>query len=1177
MRIRQLGVVVFLLAMAATAAVSSGADVLWETTLAECLGYAWTNEFLHYRVIVEKPLPSACHLVIQGGKLPARNAAVQIVQATAEQAAGRNVYDLYCVASLDPYQTLRLQLHKGKAGADLAAPLPFRTDGKTITASSLALEIQIPDTIKDGHGLSGAEIPPPLLRMRNVRQDGWGGAAAFTNVGELVELKTTVTACGPVFMDIGLEYRFSQGRYLAFLRLIRDQPLVLWRDETEHGHPAAMLTWNFSPGLAPQAVFPGQGKDRQGRPTRTALPVKTIVAWGVGLSPGNPWMELHPSTSFVAQVDRPPPAPGEPADDTGAVAQTAGSGWVIGLFSGFPRDWKIVESQHPVVPFWYSQPLLKTTPATNVILELPLFGGKRAFGISIDDTADRTAIRSIQYGQTPLDEVKDYVLDYEQDMQDTFPRRLLDEAARREVAEAMGTNSPFHADIRKAQDACAAAQANPKFREVSDWLSTWDLTTPQVWGPWNDRDLIVAALYARDEKLAPLFRAGAMASAREFAYHFLAPIQSDRTWVSTWFAGEYGISMVDSGSRYLTPEEFRRVRARVLFMAYKLASDLFEYSRSGRGAPLNMCRTHVNGFLGSIALLYPHHPRAREWVETAKKEMIFELTECNGPNGGWVEAPHYMTVAMDYLFAFALGLARAGDEELLYHPRLKQTVNWLARICTPRDLRYGNRRHFPEIGNTYRNEGTVLFSLMARIYRERDPAYADALQWMWHETGRPMWFHVGGTVPLTEGYRAALVDPAPCPRAAPAWKSEWFRDSGVVLRSHFATDRENYLYLIQGNMHEHYDKDNGSILVWGKGRPLCEDWGYNCGPGGPIQEHNRMDIGGEGRVTEFGALDAMDYVHSRQGPWDRQILFMKDADPLGPNYYLIRDSTAVSGTNTWGAGVTPFRLWPTSPYVAGTGTNEWRLWVNIDTNTSLAADTRLITARGRDDVDMDIWFDDISVKRLKRIQAPAAIAEGGPDTAAPWIYDARRHTVWVITGDNKGYWGSTPLEQREILMRVPRDESVVTVLYPRLREERKPEVRSFEGDRVLKITTPSGTDWVFLSLVPMEVEVDGLRFKGVSGSVQQRRGSQVLSLGAAGEIQGKGVGLSASAAASLRVGKDELAVQLGTEFPGGKVGIMAPSGYAVGEGSQGVRSQPRAKGWYDCDVPAGLSGFSMKR
>ena len=57
--------------------------------------------------------------------------------------------------------------------------------------------------------------------------------------------------------------------------------------------------------------------------------------------------------------------------------------------------------------------------------------------------------------------------------------------------------------------------------------------------------------------------------------------------------------------------------------------------------------------------------------------------------------------------------------------------------------------------------------------------------------------------------------------------------------------------------------------AWGKGRPLCEDWGYTSGPGAPASEHNRLDIGGEGQVIAFAAQDGLDYLHSRQGPWDR--------------------------------------------------------------------------------------------------------------------------------------------------------------------------------------------------------------------------------------------------------------------------------------------------------------------
>lgn len=1194
---------------------SAAHEVLWETTLTEYLGHTWTGELLRYRLTKETALPAEYSLMVTDGTGTTTPVAVQLEPVAGAQSPDRHVYDLYCVLDLAPYQTRKLQLLKGKAPVALSAALSLESNGKTITASNGTFEVQIPDSIPDGRGLTETQIPAPLLRIRNVRQQEWGGAGAFTNVGGLLELRTKVTTRGPVFTDIAMDYRFAQGRYFAALRLIRDQPLVLWRDETKHDNPAAMLTWDFSPGFAPQTAFPFQGKDARGRATFVALPVKNVLAQGVGVSPGNPWLELRPLTSSSEPVEFNGPSvekagdldirgndglshPEKALDNASAVGKPNEPQWVIGIFSGNPRDWKIEESQHPIVPFWYSLPVLKVAANTHVLMDLPLFDGKRSLGVSVDEAAGRAATRSIQYGQTPLNEVKEYVLDYDQDLQDTFPRRFFNETERRERATALDANSPFYANIQQARDACSTVLAGQPFKEVADWLNTWDLTTPTIWSPWQDRDLIVAALYGKDDRFAPLLRMGAMASARRFTDHFFEPIPSDRTWVSSWFGGELGISVVDSGSRYLTPEQFRRVRARMLFMAYKLASDMFEYSRTGRGAPLNMCRTHVNGFLGSIALLYPHHPKAREWIETAKKEMVFELTECNGPNGGWVEAPHYMTVSMDYLVAFALDLARAGEEDLLYHERLKQTVLWLAKISTPRDLRSGNRRHFPEIGNTYRNEATVLFSLMARAYRRRDPAYADAMQWIWNEMGRPMWLHIGGTVPLTEGYREALVDFTPSPTSPPAWKSEWFRDSGVVLRSHFATARENYLYLIQGNMHEHYDKDNGSIIVWGKGRPLCEDWGYNCGPGGPISEHSRMDIGGEGKVTAFAALDAIDYVHSSQGPWDRQILFMKDADPLGPNYFLLRDSTAISGTTTWSAGVTPFRLWPTSPYVVSTGTNEWRLWVNIDPNTQLAANDRLITACGRDDVDMDIWFDDASLKLLRKIRQPSKIGKTEepltPDsdkrddwlaetprqddeTHQPWIYDTEKKTVWVITGNNQGYWGNTGLEQRCINMRVPRGHNVVTLLYPRLRGEQKPGIESYAHDRALEIISPAGKDFVFLSLEPMEANVKDLRFQGTVGAVQQRLAEQVFSLGAAGEIVGKEYGLSAPGPASLRVGKDVLTIGLPVNYPGGQVVLMAPDGYKIETATSGVTLEKHDNGRYLLAIPIGLTGVVLKK
>ncbi|MEI7939652.1 MAG: hypothetical protein WCK27_23465 [Verrucomicrobiota bacterium] len=37
---------------------------------------------------------------------------------------------------------------------------------------------------------------------------------------------------------------------------------------------------------------------------------------------------------------------------------------------------------------------------------------------------------------------------------------------------------------------------------------------------------------------------------------------------------------------------------------------------------------------------------------------------------------------------------------------------------------------------------------------------------------------------------------------------------------------ETYLHCIQGRLHQHYDYDEGSFILWGKGQPLCEDFGY---------------------------------------------------------------------------------------------------------------------------------------------------------------------------------------------------------------------------------------------------------------------------------------------------------------------------------------------------------------
>jgi hypothetical protein len=42
-------------------------------------------------------------------------------------------------------------------------------------------------------------------------------------------------------------------------------------------------------------------------------------------------------------------------------------------------------------------------------------------------------------------------------------------------------------------------------------------------------------------------------------------------------------------------------------------------------------------------------------------------------------------------------------------------------------------------------------------------------------------------------------------------------------------------------------------------------------------------------TSESSHVQAADYLRGRVSTWERQILFAKDIDPLGPNYFLIRE------------------------------------------------------------------------------------------------------------------------------------------------------------------------------------------------------------------------------------------------------------------------------------------------
>ena len=390
-----------------------------------------------------------------------------------------------------------------------------------------------------------------------------------------------------------------------------------------------------------------------------------------------------------------------------------------------------------------------------------------------------------------------------------------------------------------------------------------------------------------------------------------------------------------------------------------------------------------------------------------------------------------------------------------FNENLRKAILWLAKISSPPDPRFKNLRHLPPIGNTWLFETTCLFGYMAKTYRDKDPDFADTMRWMWEQHGRPMHPGIGGAYPTTDGYREVLVDFEPAQRP-PKWRVKSFPGSGVILRNGFPGDRETQLYLIQGSLHEHYDHDIGSFELWGKGRPLCLDFGYNGSA--PAGQHNRVDIGNlletfsEGEIVSFDNQPWADYVRSTLSSWNRQIVFVKDQNPLGPNYFVVRDSLAFMMLRS----------------------GKWWLWFNTEADPLLEGTT--VRVSGRHDVDLDVWFE------------PSA----APQLTAQKIDGKRIKTEPLSIKTHSA--GPPTTDQRGLSLDLPAGRSILFVLFPRLRDQKSPSFQVLADGRCVKSVGDWGTDYVFLGRKSFSYQEENLKFQGTAGVIQIRQESVRLVL-----------------------------------------------------------------------------------
>jgi hypothetical protein len=526
------------------------------------------------------------------------------------------------------------------------------------------------------------------------------------------------------------------------------------------------------------------------------------------------------------------------------------------------------------------------------------------------------------------------------------------------------------------------------------------------------------------------------------------------------------INLVDAllSRNSLSGERLARIRAQMAFMGYTLSRPDYWSPERGHSANPNM-NTTVATMRTATACLISSHPLARKWAKSGLQELRHQLDTWSDFNGGWLEAPHYAMVSYDSIVGAFLMARNSGFSNDIFNPRLKKVAEWFAKISTPPDSRINRWRHLPPIGNTYISEPSGEFGLLGYIWHKRDLEFAARMEWMFRQHGSQRHPGVGGFYPALAGYRSILrslfTEKDAINVKPPRYGSELFPKTGVVLRNTYPSDLETMLYLVAGKHREHYDFDSGSITIWGKGRIIADDFGYYTRA--PEEDASMVESAiskGAMRITQFATIPQLDYVsgitsHENQH-WQRQIAFVKDADPLAPNYFLVCDT------------------------LKGVEAAAWRLWLTCN---SIALGPQRAVVEGKEDVDTDIQFTlplDVQLKAEEKTRT--SVSGFRPD---------------LRTG---------PIDTTQIgLIATEKEASVFTCLiYPRLKTEKPPSIKAIAEGRGVRIQSDTGTDYAFLSSKRFSFSDKTIAFTGTVGTVKLRDGRTVLSLGAAGNLKANG-------------------------------------------------------------------------
>jgi hypothetical protein len=1072
-------------------------------TLSEYLGETWTDELIHYPLTFEPgelPGPALARVEVHKTALPS-----QVSDVVRYQDGSVKSMNVWVQVTLPAKGQIVLAITPGKSGPEEAGVQVRLAKGSVNDAVADTVELATKTPARVGirllsgnrtfaRPLPAAQAPGPIqgLLLPSGRVTGQG---QFEVPFKVRAIAGEITATGPLFAEARVRYTFDTGYWTFTARVVKGSPLILINEELDNGwndekaadvdrfYTFTLNGDNFKPT---EAFYLGRSEkgyndllDQVPQPE-----VKAVVSQpsagsgslvsGYTLSFTNPRTDYYligwPDWSQRVGVGIRYVEPGRDAVGFIAVHTPYWRNQMSVRFRATPDA--RVQACLPLQVYsqdWPTDGYGRTSPnATGKTTEVPENTARRSYGIMLTPAEEeKTALlgsmlrESAKFGAWPLDEVKDWTLDW--------PDPLA--------------------------NATWAATSSEQARRLLDRMRRW-IALKRATGNFG--------LYTMHD------------------YFEVTQWKSDRNM------GQSDLIEVIDDPKQLTADDRKLLRRYAAYQAYVINS--LEAFPWGTGAHLgnpNMSIMAMNARVFSSALI-KDHPMFNTWGQWSLDFTKGYIARYTRDSGAAYECPSYtMGVSMKQMAdlnatLMAAGIGDAFDSDL-FRKAVRFTLNWLL----PPDLRFSGKRMVMPIGNTsYQFYPPELASQLVTYFQDRAPQLAGQVQWATNQT-------------LPEAKQVRIVQDI-----TPPLGSTWVKDYGVIMRHGFGTPYETYFFMMAGNCLSHYETSDQMVYsLYAKGQPINLHFGngyfpmlgrpwlrngisvdhrvhwaferlyaqVNTAAFMPATEYAHASLDMDELLPPCGEYppdygktdpDPPDYLHPESMPlmtWHRQILFVKDEDPKGPNYFVVRDS---------------FGGKPTKP----TDDSFWFL------ANGFSRQGDVFHFEGQLPVDMDVF-----VNSPTNPQREVELAS----------YSHPQQPYGRQGVDDLKFYPGGKLAEKQLALRLkqPTGAGYFVVLYPRLKQVDPPANFIRLGDQAVKVETPLSTDYLLVDAAPSTVKVDGIEMTGSALAVRLYKDARVVIANGEGvaSVRVAGKAITGTGAFSVTIAGDK--VETKTYAQDAKVGV----------------------------------------